>query len=202
MYYKSSKFWSQLKMLTSPVLDSPTTYYYKIESKAKIGLNVRLKRVQNATHFNLLLFPQFVISTWNRKLKVRHEMDLMDFEAIAKSQKWISPDKRHHIFKWGLMSDLNTPWKSWGVKFLRGHPKSMFVQDSRVFTSPPPLFVLVARSFLGTPSPSPKVRSFWLELTLSPSISIYLWNLEFKFKLIMSTSWTQRVFYEATVESL
>ena len=68
------------------------------------------------------------------------------------------------------------------------------------FDLPPPLFALVARSCLSTPSL--KVRSFWLELTLSPSISIYLWNLEFKFKLIMSTSWTRRVFYEATVESL
>ena len=67
---------------------------------------------------------------------------------------------------------------------------------------PPCLSLLPVRFWAPTPSPSPKVRSFWLELTLSPSISIYLWNLEFKFKLIMSTSWTQRVFYEATVESL
>ena len=73
-------------MLTSPVLDSPATYYYKISSKEKNGLKVRLKCAQNATHFNLL-FPQFVISTWYGKLKVQHKMDLMDFEAIAKSQK-------------------------------------------------------------------------------------------------------------------
>ena len=76
---------------------------------------------------------------------------------------------------------------------LGGHSKSMFAQDSRVSStsSPSPLFSLVRFRAL----PSHKTCSFWLELMLSPSISILVKCREKK--LIMSTSivgWTQRVF--------
>ena len=70
------------------------------------------------------------------------------------------------------------------VCIIWGHSKSMFAQDSRVLTAPPrlPLFALVC---FRAPPP-PKVRSFWLELTLSPSISILVKFTEKK--LIMSNS--------------
>ena len=56
-----------------------------------------------------------------------------------------------------------------------GHSKSTFAQDSTVLSPPPPLFVLVC--FWAPPPPRPpsppsKVRSFWLELTLSLSVSV------------------------------
>ena len=59
---------------------------------------------------------------------------------------------------------------------------------------PPPSPLAHPCSFLSTPSPLPKVRSFGLEFPLSPSISI-LGKFREK-KLIMSTSifgWTQRL---------
>ena len=68
--------------------------------------------------------------------------------------------------------------------------KSTFTQDSRVLTLPLPL--VRACSFSNTP-PLPKVPSFWLELNLSPSISVLVKFREKK--LIISTSifgWTQR----------
>ena len=79
------------------------------------------------------------------------------------------------------------------IKLVWRHSKSAFVQDSRVLTPSPvppcsPLFVFKHHL------PSPKVRSFWLELPLSPSISM-LGKFREK-KLIMSTSifgWTQRL---------
>ena len=70
-----------------------------------------------------------------------------------------------------------------------GHSKSTFSQDSQVLTPPPPprpacLPLLVFEQPFTLPSP--KVRSFWLELPLSPSMSILM---KFrKKKLIMSTS--------------
>ena len=79
---------------------------------------------------------------------------------------------------------------------LRGHSKSTFTLDSRILTPPfppPHLFALV-RFRAPPPSPPPKVRSVWLELTLCPSISILVKFREKK--LLMSTSifgWTQRV---------
>ena len=64
-----------------------------------------------------------------------------------------------------------------------GHSK-MFAQDYRVLTLPP-LIALVR--FRKPPPPSPpKVCSFWLELPLSPSISIFVKSIEKK--LIVSTS--------------
>ena len=57
------------------------------------------------------------------------------------------------------------------IFIIREHSKSTFAQDSRVLTPalPPCLSLFV----FDTPPPSPpKVRSFWLELTLSPSIHI------------------------------
>ena len=71
----------------------------------------------------------------------------------------------------------------------------MFAQDSWVLTFLPSLFALVrfrAWPLPLSPPPPTKVRSFWLELTFSPSISILVrfWEK----KLIMSTSifsWTQ-----------
>ena len=77
---------------------------------------------------------------------------------------------------------------------LRGHSKSTFTLDSRILTPPPPPLVRPCSFSSTTPTPSPKVRSFWLELTLCPSISILVKFREKK--LIMSTSifgWTQRV---------
>ena len=59
---------------------------------------------------------------------------------------------------------------------------------------PPPSPLVCPFSFSSTPL-SPKAPSFWLELTLSPSISILVKFREKK--LMMSTSifgWTQRVF--------
>ena len=80
-------------------------------------------------------------------------------------------------------------WCAEGENDERGHSKSTFAQDSRVLTTPPPcpspLFALV---HFRAPPPllPPKVRLFWLELTLSHSISIIV---KFKEKkLIMSTS--------------
>ena len=72
-----------------------------------------------------------------------------------------------------------------------GHSKSTFAQDSRDLT-PSPLFAHVR---FRAPPPSPQVRLFWLELPLSPSISILVKFREKK--LIMITSifgWTQHVF--------
>ena len=66
-----------------------------------------------------------------------------------------------------------------------GHSKSTFAQGSRVLISPFPLFALVR--FLALPPHStPQVHSFWLELTLSPSMSKFVKFRENK--LIMSTS--------------
>ena len=62
-----------------------------------------------------------------------------------------------------------------------------------ILDPPPPLFALVR--FRAHPPPHPNVLSFWLEITLSPSISILV-NFREK-KLMMSTStfgWTQCVF--------
>ena len=84
-------FWSQLAILTSPLLDRPVTHYQNIESKAQNRLKIRLKRVQNATHFNLLWFLpicDFNLVCWSpsrsiaphpaiRKLKVQPEIVLM-----------------------------------------------------------------------------------------------------------------------------
>ena len=76
----------------------------------------------------------------------------------------------------------------------KGTFKNTFAQNSRILTPPPcsPLFVFQHPS----PFPLPlKVRSFWLELTLSHSISILVKFREKK--IIMCTSglgWTQRVF--------
>ena len=73
---------------------------------------------------------------------------------------------------------------------LRGHSESTFAQNSRVLTLPPPLFVF--EHLPPPPTPPPKLRSFYLELTLSPSISILVKFRENK--LIMSISifgWTQ-----------
>ena len=52
------------------------------------------------------------------------------------------------------------------------HSKSMFAQDSWVLTPTSPLVCLSL--FSSTPPPAPKVRSFWLELTLFPLTSILL----------------------------
>ena len=57
------------------------------------------------------------------------------------------------------------------IFIIREHSKSTFAQDSR-FWPPPPPAALPPCSFSNTPPPSSKVRSFWLELTLSPSIYI------------------------------
>ena len=68
-----------------------------------------------------------------------------------------------------------------------GHSK-MFAQDYRVLTPPPPPLNRPC-AFSKTPSASPppsKVCSFWLELPLSPSISIFVKSIEKK--LIVSTS--------------
>ena len=57
---------------------------------------------------------------------------------------------------------------------LRGHSKGRFTQDFLVLTSPPHLPPCLSL-FIFEHSPHPaKVRSFWLELTLFPSISILL----------------------------
>ena len=60
-----------------------------------------------------------------------------------------------------------------------GHSKSTFTQDSQVLTPSPPLLVLVR--FWAPPPPPPKLCSFWLELTLSFSISILVTFRENKF---------------------
>ena len=74
------------------------------------------------------------------------------------------------------------------IIFNRGHTKSTFAQDSRLLQplipTSPPLLPL-------------KIRSFWLELPLSPSISIIVKCREKK--LIMSTSifgWTLNVSFK------
>ena len=66
-----------------------------------------------------------------------------------------------------------------------GPSKSAFAQGFRFLTLSPPLFAFV-RFQKPLPPPSPKVRSFWLELTLSPSVSVLVKFREKK--LIMSTS--------------
>ena len=67
-----------------------------------------------------------------------------------------------------------------------GHSK-MFAQDYRVLTPPPPLNRPCAFSKTPSASPPPStVCSFWLELPLSPSISIFVKSIEKK--LIVSTS--------------
>ena len=66
-----------------------------------------------------------------------------------------------------------------------GHSK-MFAQDYRVLTPLPPLIALVRFRKPPPPSPPSKVCSFWLELPLSPSISIFVKSIEKK--LIVSTS--------------
>ena len=69
------------------------------------------------------------------------------------------------------------------IFFLQGDIKKTFAQDSRLFIPPlPPCLFLFVFEHL----PLPKVRSFWLELTLSSAISILV---KFREKrLIMSTS--------------
>ena len=65
---------------------------------------------------------------------------------------------------------------------------------------PPPSLLVRLGLFPARPH---KARSFFLELTISPSIAIFVKFREKK--LIMSNrifGWTQRVFYEAPVESL
>ena len=71
----------------------------------------------------------------------------------------------------------------WFVKS-KGHSKSTFAQDSCVLTHPlPPCSLLF---IFEHHHPLPKVRLFWLEITLSPSISI---RVKFREKkLMMSTS--------------
>ena len=56
--------------------------------------------------------------------------------------------------------------------FLRWHSESTFAQDYRVLTPPSPSLIVPLCSFSSTPAR--KVRSFWLGLTLSPSISVLL----------------------------
>ena len=79
------------------------------------------------------------------------------------------------------------------LKSFSWHSKSTFAQAYRVLNPPSPFSHLLVFELL--PPCPPKVRSFWLELTLSPWISILL---TFREKtLIMSTSiygWTQHVF--------
>ena len=51
----------------------------------------------------------------------------------------------------------------------RGHSKSTFAQESRIFTPPPPPHLPPCSSLFVFEHPTPrKVRSFWLELTLFP----------------------------------
>ena len=73
-----------------------------------------------------------------------------------------------------------------------GHSKKTFVQDSRVLTRPSPL---VRPCLFSNPLPPrphhPKVRSFWLELTLSPSISIIVKFREKKLHFLQSKVFKQ-----------
>ena len=91
--------------------------------------------------------------------------------------------------------------KCWPLAFT--FYKSFFFRKTWLFkgylllSPPPPLFV-----FDRFRDP-PQGISFWLELTLSPSISMLVKFREKK--LLMNISifgWAHRVFYEATVESL
>ena len=65
----------------------------------------------------------------------------------------------------------------------RGHSKSMFAQDFQVLTPPPPSPLLALVCFQAPPL---KEHLFWVELFLSPSISIFVKFREQEF--IMSTS--------------
>ena len=60
-------------------------------------------------------------------------------------------------------------WAMFDKYFVMGHLKITFAQDSRVLT--PPSSLVRPCLFLSIP-PSPKVRFFWLELTLFPSICL------------------------------
>ena len=55
--------------------------------------------------------------------------------------------------------------------YLRGHSKSTIAQNSQVLT---PLPLLLAVVHFRTPPSTPKLRSFWLELTLSFSTAIFV----------------------------
>ena len=88
--------------------------------------------------------------------------------------KFIKPI--HMQMQFFFKADLLT-WR------LRGQSKSMFASDFRVLT---PLPLACPCSFSSTPPPPAKVRSFWLELIHSPSISILVKFREKK--LIISTS--------------
>ena len=106
--------------------------------------------------------------------------------AILKQKFWPADSK----FSNNLKNFLS--FSTCEILFLGGHSKSTFAQDSRVLTPPPPCSPLIVFE----PSPtSLKVRSFWLGLPLSHSISILL---KFREKrLIMSNGtfcWAQRVF--------
>ena len=61
-------------------------------------------------------------------------------------------------------------WAMFDKYFVMGHLKSTFSQDSRVLT-PLPFSLVPPCLFLSIP-PSPKVRFFWLELTLFSSICL------------------------------
>ena len=72
---------------------------------------------------------------------------------------------------------------------VRGRSKSTFAQDSRVLTPPPPhppRFRPCSPLFFFEHPPS-KVRSFWLELPLSPSISI---PVKFREKKLIMSKWS------------
>ena len=102
--------------------------------------------------------------------------------------------RAHDIMKFGgvngKLASNNFFWKliscAEGENDERGRSKSTFAQDSRVLTIPrsSSLFALV--HFRSPPPPlPPKVCLFWLELTLTHSISIIVKFREKK--LIMST---------------
>ena len=81
-------------------------------------------------------------------------------------------------------------WAMFDKYFVMGHLKSTFSQDSRVL--PPPPSSLVCPCLFFSIPPSPKVRFFWLELTLFPSIclnSTYLLRIH----IGVSIKWTPLV---------
>ena len=69
---------------------------------------------------------------------------------------------------------------------IKGHSKKRFAKDSRVLIPPAPCSLL----FVFKHRPPPRVRSFWLKLTFSGSMSILELNVFFKGNSWISIKWT------------
>ena len=110
-------------------------------------------------------------------------MDLMDFEAIAKSQKQISSDKKHHIFKVGLDVRFEQALKILGSEISEGTFKKYICSRFPSFDLLSPFFVFEH------PAPHPPSQgTLVLARTHGLPLNFYILVKFREKKLIMSIS--------------